>query len=65
MNAHEGENNVNFAGKAAPLDTIMISPLMSKVNGPDEQWAERTAAPQVVINQHEQSLRTSSVASSC
>ena len=29
----KGENNVNFAGKtAAPLDEIMISPLVSKVN---------------------------------
>ena len=33
MNAYEGENNVNFAGNAAPHSTqTMIPPLMSKVN---------------------------------
>jgi hypothetical protein len=51
MKAQEGENNVNTAGQnLLPLDEIRITPLMSKVNGPDEQWAETTAAPQVVKN---------------
>jgi len=41
MKAQEGENNVNIAGQnLLPLDEIRISPLMSKVNGPHEQWAE-------------------------
>jgi hypothetical protein len=41
MKAQEGENNVNIAGQnLLPLDEIRISPLMSKVNGPHEQWSE-------------------------
>ncbi len=41
MKAQEGGNNVNIAGQnLLPLDEMRISPLMSKVNGPHEQWAE-------------------------
>jgi hypothetical protein len=39
--AYEGENKVHFAGKAcSALDILMISPWMSKVNGPHDEWAE-------------------------
>ena len=30
----------SLRANAARLDEIMISPLVSKVNGPHEQWAE-------------------------
>jgi hypothetical protein len=41
----EGENKVNISGaellRTRRNDKIMISPWMSKVNGPHEEWAER------------------------
>ena len=41
MKAQEGENNINIAGQnLLPLDEIRISPLISKVNGLHDQWAE-------------------------
>ena len=54
INAQEGANNVTIAGQSCPaVGEIMISPLMLKVNGSHEEWAERhTAAPQVVKNLH-------------
>jgi hypothetical protein len=50
MKAQEGENKVNIAGQnLLPLDEIRMSRLISKVNGPHEQWVLKySAALQVV-----------------